>query len=241
MGKNAYIILIILWILVPLLMVLTSSCEKEKIEKKEVFSGKNYFPLKKGSFIIYEVTEINIDAPSNYYDTVNYFLKEYVEDTFTDAQGDVAYRIERYHKTDPDKDWKILNVWSSKIVDNMAQKTEENLRFVKIRFPVKNDLSWNGNLFNEKDEKKYRITELNIPKNINNQQFDSCLTVTHDNSLSLISKDLAYEVYAYNIGLVYKENTTIRSQEVIFDIPIEERITTGTIYIRQIVDYHIEY
>ncbi|MDD4150401.1 MAG: hypothetical protein PHE33_10250, partial [Bacteroidales bacterium] len=80
------------------------------------------------------------------------------------------------------------------------------------------------------------ISSYNTPFLHENFSFDSCLTVMHDSSQSLIHLDRSYEVYAYNIGLVYKEQTYINSQEVIFEIPIEERITVGTIFIQELVE-----
>jgi hypothetical protein len=56
-----------------------------------------------------------------------------------------------------------------------------------------------------------------------------------DSSVSLIHKDLAYEIYAKNIGLVYKKEIYINSQEVTHNVPIEERITVGRIFIQEFV------
>ncbi len=45
-------------------------------------------------------------------------------------------------------------------------------------------------------------------------------------------------IFKQNISnhlIVYKEETYINSQEVIFEIPVEERITTGTIFIQELI------
>lgn len=216
-----------------------ASCEKSEYKAEEVFVGNNYFPLKIENSITYKVTEIVIDQPSDFYDTSVYYIKEVVAEFFIDKQNDTAYRIERFKANSLSGDFNIHNVWSAKILDDNAQKKEENVRYVKIRFPVDEDLSWDGNLYNNKSNLNYTITSLNNPQNINSFAFDSTLTVMHKNSISLINKDLAYEVYAYNIGLVYKQDISLNSQEVIPDVPIENRITTGTIFIQEIVDYNI--
>ncbi len=221
-------------------IILVASCKKDPIDDKDVDSDKKYFPLKTGNYIIYKITEITIDAPSEYYDTVKYFIKEYVEDTIIDNQNDIAYRLERHKKINQDDPWEIYNVWQSKLINNMAHKVEENLRFVKIRFPLKIDLSWNGNVYNDMDEQKYEITELNVSKTINGHSFDHCLTVMQNDAVSLIHKELHYEIYAFNVGLIYKEHTSLNSQEVIYGVPIEERITTGTIYIQELVSYSVD-
>lgn len=231
----------IILLLTIALLTFHLSCEKDPVvTESDFFSGENYFPLVIGNYIVYEVTEITIDAPSNYYDTVIYLLKEVITEVFIDNQGDFAHRIERFTKKPDEDTWKIHNVWSAKLVNNMAQKVEENQRFVKIRFPARLNLNWNGNIFNDLDEKRYEITQINTPKSINSFDFDSCLTVTHVFSESLISKQSEYEVFAYNIGLIYKEKIRINSQEIVFDIPIEERITTGQKYTQTIIDYNLQ-
>ncbi|HNQ67269.1 MAG TPA: hypothetical protein PKN32_02740 [Bacteroidales bacterium] len=226
------------WLIYILLIftIFVLSCENENNNNYSVFTGKEYFPLITGNSLIYKVTEITIDKPSEVYDTSIYYLKEITDIALLDNENDTAYRIERYTKKTLNDNWIIHSVWSAKITENTAEKVEENYRYVKIRFPVKTGYSWNGNIFNECESQEYRTSSVNSFYQIGDFAFDSCLTVVHDSSFSLIHKDLAYEVYAYRIGLIYKEQTYINSQEVVFEVPIEERITTGTIYIQELVE-----
>jgi len=60
--------------------------------------------------------------------------------------------------------------------------------------------------------------------------FDSVLTVTQEADSSLIHKDYRIEQFARDTGLIYKEITTINSQEIEPGVPLEERITTGSIF-----------
>jgi hypothetical protein len=215
--------------------VLFFSCTDENNNPPEVFSGKDYFPLSTGHTLIYKVTEITIDKPSDLYDTVTYYLKEVVDIKILDNENDTAYRVERYKRYSESSNWVISDVWESKLSDNTAERVEENHRFVKLRFPVKQDLTWNGNLFNENESQDYWISALNETYTTEAFSFDSCLTVLQDSSSSLIHKDFACEIYALHKGLIYKEKTYLNSQEVIFEVPIEERVTTGTIYIQELI------
>lgn len=225
-----------LWLIVsPLLFVVLFTACTEENNNQDIFWGDEYFPLVTGNALIYQITEITIDKPSDVYDTTIYYIKEVVDIPVLDNENDTAYRIERYSRNDESENWIIHSVWSAKITDNTAEKVEENYRYVKIRFPLKEDYSWDGNIFNELDSKTFEISSFNIPYSTGDFVFDSCLFVVQDSSESLIHKDIAYEVYAINTGLVYKEETYINSQEVIFDIPVEERITTGTIFIQELV------
>jgi len=65
----------VIFILV-ILMAFIAACDNEPIETPDVFTGKEYFPLQTGNTLIYKVTEITIDKPSDYYDTSVYYLKE---------------------------------------------------------------------------------------------------------------------------------------------------------------------
>lgn len=226
------------WVIYILLIFTISlfSCENEDNNNNSVFIGKEYFPLVSGNTLIYKITEINIDKPSEIFDTTIYYLKEIIDIPLLDNENDTAYRIERYTRFSSDDNWIIHSVWSAKITENTAEKVEENYRYVKIRFPVRTGYTWNGNIYNECESQEYRVSSVNSYYQIGDFVFDSCLTVVHDSSSSLIHKDLDYEVYAYRIGLVYKEMTYLNSQEVIFDVPIEERVTTGTIYKQELVE-----
>ncbi len=213
-----------------------SACHKENIVPADVeFSAdKQYFPLETGKSLIYKVTEITIDKPSDYYDTIVYYLRERTDIPFIDNEGDTAYRIERF-KSQTTSNWTISDAWEAKLTTYTAEKVEENQRFIKIKFPLAIGKYWNGNLKNELDDKDCTITSLSSKYKNENIQLDSCLSITRDSSVTQISKQYDVETYARNIGLVYKEITDINSQEVIYGVPIENRIYRGTIYRQELI------
>ena len=213
-----------------------SACHKENIVPADVeFSAdKQYFPLETGKSLIYKVTEIRIDKPSDYYDTIVYYLRERTDIPFIDNEGDTAYRIERF-KSQTTSNWTISDAWEAKLTTYTAEKVEENQRFIKIKFPLALGKYWNGNLKNELDDKDCTITSLSSKYKNENIQLDSCLSITRDSSVTQISKQYDVETYARNIGLVYKEITDINSQEVIYGVPIENRIYRGTIYRQELI------
>lgn len=213
-----------------------SACHKENIVPADVeFSAdKQYFPLETGKSLIYKVTEITIDKPSDYYDTIVYYLRERTDIPFIDNEGDTAYRIERF-KSQTTSNWTISDAWDAKLTTYTAEKVEENQRFIKIKFPLAIGKYWNGNLKNELDDKDCTITSLSSKYKNENIQLDSCLSITRDSSVTQISKQYDVETYARNIGLVYKEITDINSQEVIYGVPIENRIYRGTIYRQELI------
>ncbi|MDD4234959.1 MAG: hypothetical protein PHF99_02960 [Bacteroidales bacterium] len=219
-----------------LITLIAVSCGKDPVEPTYYDNEFKYFPLETGSFIDYEVTEIYIDKPSNIYDTTNYYMRWQVDIPFIESSGDSAYRIEIL-KCFNNNTFEITDIWSAKLINNRAELFEENLRIVNIRFPLLIDKQWDCNVYNSNPPKLIKIAGIDEHKQINNIGYDSVLTIIHDADSSIIHKLLSYEQYAYGIGLVYKEITDISSQEIEPGVPLENRITTGTIYKLKCFDY----
>ncbi|HOE04612.1 MAG TPA: hypothetical protein PLZ52_05305 [Bacteroidales bacterium] len=228
------------WLIIGfiLIAVIAGGCSNEPPEPVEAdYTGIQYFPLDTVLIRYYDVVEIVIDKPVSRYDTLRYRLKETYTGSFTDNTGHTAYIAERSICPEGNSNFEISDVWTAQIYEQAAFAVEENLRFVKIRFPVSEGKSWNGNLFNTSAEKTYFITNPNRSFTVNGMIFDSTLTVMHEADSSLIHKNYSREVYASHIGLIYKQQININSQEVIPQIPVDDRITTGTIYYQILTGY----
>jgi len=196
-----------------LFVVIFAACAKDPIEPLDLpIAGIRYFPLEAGAYIDYTITEITIDKTSNYYDTVVYSLRQRTDAQIIDNENDTAWRIEMWRAM-PNAAYQIHDIWMAKKTDSQVQMVEENIRYVKIRFPANIDKTWDGNIYNENDNQNYTITGIDQPKTINGFTFDSILTVTQEADSSIIHKDLCSEQYAIGIGLVYKEMIHINSQE----------------------------
>ncbi|MCK4661438.1 MAG: hypothetical protein KAT68_01125 [Bacteroidales bacterium] len=216
------------------------SCNKDETPTTETNIDYGYFPYQTGDWITYDVVEINIDRDSEVFDTIYYQVKELIESTFIDDAGDETFRIEIYKRTDSTYNWDISDVWYANLYTNAAHKIEENIRYVKIIFPAKLELKWNGNAYNTLDtlnRYQYEITKIDEHEIINEFEFDSVLTVTQKYDSSLVQKILYAEKYAKNTGLIYKEEVDINSQIIDINVPIEERISKGTIKRMKISGY----
>ena len=236
--KNRIIIAIFLTINIALFFSCDNTNTPVPIEPSSIDYG--YFPIDTGKWITYDVIEIDIDAAINKFDTIRYQLKEYFESEFQDNTGNNSIRIERYVRNSNTLPWNIKNVWTASLLKTSAQKVEDNIRYVKLVFPVKLDLSWNGNIYNsdsDDSEDNYTITVLDSSENVNTFLFDSVLTVTQADKQSLIDRIYKIEKYAKNIGLIYKKEIDIYSDTVDPNTDIMDRITYGTIYEQTISDY----
>ncbi|MBI5540542.1 MAG: hypothetical protein HY951_10825 [Bacteroidia bacterium] len=220
-----------------LLVVIFSGCRKES--ENNIDYGYNYFPLIVGKERIYQVVDINIDTAMGIYDTSRYLLKEKVAETFIDNSGNKSCTIERYVMYDSMPSWEVKDVWVAQINSNQAQQVEENLRIVKIVFPLIKHDSWNGNAYNILDPKYYEVESFDKPELLNEKNYDSVLTVVEENNESMINKYYEYEQYAKDIGLINK--TVIAINKVTYIdiyepiVPIEERISIGHLYYQTLI------
>ncbi|HOY39572.1 MAG: hypothetical protein KBB11_09595 [Bacteroidales bacterium] len=216
-----------------------ASCDNTPEAEPAGLYGLQYFPLDTSKFILYDVVEITIDKPVNVYDTLHYQLMERYSEPYTDNSGNLAYKMERWVRDDDLSNFTLSDVWVAQVSDQSAQTVEENVRFVKIRFPARPNRSWNGNVFNIYESQEYYITNIDKAAEINGFSFDSTLTVVQQLDSSLIHKNDCIEIYAKNIGLVFKQKININSQEVIPNVDIDDRITTGTKYYQKIIGFGI--
>ena len=197
-----------------------ASCKKETATVNFNL-GYEYFPVDSGSYIIYRVDSVlynNFD-PSNFKRFSTSYLKEIVKEQYIDNLGRTAKRLERYTRDSINKPWSLYNVWY--IVKNKTnvEKVEDNIRYIKLTFPVIKNNSWRGNKYVETKPSfinlrynstysfnwTYNITGINERYSFGDINSDSTLTVLQAADSSLIQKVYSFERYAKNIGMVYKE------------------------------------
>ena len=136
--------------------------------------------------------------------------------------------------------WVLRNVWAENRTATAAEKVEENVRFVKLVFPIKKSKSWNGNAQNTNIEMDYKYSFVDQFKTIAGLTFDSTLEVEQQNRLDLIYDNYSVEQYAKNVGLVYKKVILVESQPIpswtptqfsaFYAIPILQRVFKGNQY-----------
>ncbi|MFH2141810.1 MAG: hypothetical protein ABIJ97_05275 [Bacteroidota bacterium] len=219
------------------LFLVLFACKKDKNQESSI--DYSYFPDQTGMWYIYNIEYINIDRPLGIFDTTRYQIKEIIESKYFDDTGNEAMRIERYKRDDENSAWEIKDVWSACLLNLSLHKTEENVKYIKLIFPVSEGKKWDGNAYNQYENQIYEITEIDVPATINQNDFDSVLTVTQANDSSLIDKTFIIEKYAKNVGLIYRQAIDIFSNTTLFNpnLPIEQRVSTGTFYKQELIQY----
>ncbi len=194
------------------------------------YTGTEYFAHQEGLWKVYRVDSIVYDDFLGKIISFKYQVKEVNDAFFTDSQGEKRMRIERFYRKDNNDPWTIKNVWTSSLTMHHALKTEENITFIKLSFPVKRNLTWNGNQYNNLVHQNYRITEMHKPANIDNLLFDSTITVLQKDFTTLIGRDLQYEVYATGVGMIIKKFVALQKE-------IDGTITRGVDYSYHLIDF----
>lgn len=199
-----------------------SSCEKRG--KAEDFYY-DYFPIEIGSYVTYDVEENIYDLQST---SETYQIKELIESEFVDNLGRPSLRIERYKRATADDEWKIKDVWHSTRTTSQAEKTEENVRYVKMSFPIRNYQEWDGNIYNTENEWLYFYDSIGDSRTINGLSFDETVKVVQRENFNLIEQEEAYEIYANGVGLIYRK---------LIDLDFNDDQTTGRELYQTITSY----
>lgn len=187
-----------------IILAFLTSCKKDK-DLPPADLGYNYYPNNVGHWVSYHVDSVAWNAFDGTVDTFHYQIKEIIESIFTDNQGRPTMRIERYIRQSDTNAWVIKNVWYANRTASTAERVEENIRYIKLIFPVNLSAVWNGNAYNSLSEQDYTYTTVYKPYSVGIYTFDSSLTVTQKDQATYIDTDYAIEVYAKHAGLVYKK------------------------------------
>lgn len=208
-----------------LISFLFFSCKKET-EKFVSTEVTDYYPLEIGKYITYDLDStvyyINFGQQAN---VINYQVQDRVDAQISDNQGRPAYRILRFIRKDASQQWVPNNTFMVVPTANSIEFIENNLRYLKLEQPVKQDFSWKGNSFidtysNYTDVKyledwDYVYDSINVPLIINSLAIDSTIKVFErdeflgqDPSIpgtQYAEKNYAVEKYGKGIGLIYRE------------------------------------
>lgn len=215
-------------IIAAALLLFVFSCKKDK-EVVAVDIGYDYFPEKTGTYVVYEVDSFYYNDFTSTVDTFQFQIKEKITDIFTDLNNRPTLKIERFYRENNAEEWLIKDVWFGNRTSNTAEKVEENIRYVKIVFPLKKDLAWNGNRFNHLGEQNYSLTKLNESLMLGSLKFDSTIYISQMADSNLIEKKMAFEIYAKHVGLVFKKNLSLTDKDSVinYTLPLEMRAKSG--------------
>lgn len=213
-----------LWVVVCIGILFIASCGKDTIPPDDVELGKEYYPLHVGHSVIYNVDSIIYNDFTKTTDTFKMEYKDVVASEFIDNEARPSFVIDRYIRQDSTFPWTENATYYATMTNYRLEVIENNLRMIKLVFPVKLNTSWYGNSFipaTFNDDLKwyggwvYKYAKVNEPLYIDNIYFQSTVSIPQvdltegaPNSPNEYSaKTFSKEVYAKSVGLIYRELT----------------------------------
>lgn len=174
-------------------------------EKLAPDAGAAYFPLQTSVYQVYAVTETHYQVTSAPM-TSEYELMTHVVDSFSSVTGEFTWVIHRSKRATGADSWELLDTWSARTDGNAIILSEENTAYVKLQFPLREGTEWDGNTFNSLGEDIYALKAVRRPLALNGVSFENTVTVEQElNEDRIVFRDERTEIYAENVGLVYRE------------------------------------
>lgn len=217
--------------LFTMIIILISACSEEIIEANT--NNDNYMPLIVGDFITYKLDSFIYNDFTQTDTQKTFLVRELVESTFEDASGNEVYRIERAYKVNESDSWGSAgyDIWFANHNGNNAERIEENQRYVKLNYPLFDGKSWDGNIhintnaINDNDidslvenpleyleDWEYVANNYEISEIINDLSFVSTVTINQQSFGIQTDTIGAHEIYAKDVGLIYKELWVLSTQ-----------------------------
>ena len=138
-------------ILAVFLLVLSwKACKKDRLDDYKIDeSSVVYFPLKPGMFHEYKVRQIVFDAFNNTADTFDLLIRDNQDTFFTDNIGRKAMRVERSFLNPVSLMTDSIKVFYYVVSNSHVEQVMNNIRTVKMSFPVGTELVWDVNSLNK--------------------------------------------------------------------------------------------
>ena len=197
-------------LLILIITLLIFSCKKDNdLVVSNV--GYSYAGMDIGSYIIYDVDSHHYNVPFGIDTSYQFQIKEEIDSKYTDLEGEEAFKVIRYKRINDTAQWSALDAWNAKLTATNYQKTEENVRFIKLIFPVRESKKWDGNSMNNIGSLKYEYTSIHKKMTVGLLSFDSVLTVIQLDDVNLVQEKYFEEKFAAGVGLVYKKSVDINN------------------------------
>lgn len=219
------------------------ACSEDETDELTLNLGYDYFPIEVGTFAEYRADSIWHDQPNpnieGIHDTTSYFIREEIESEILDAQDEPSLRIVRYKRNTLSEDWNLVDVWFAKRTAQNAEKVEENVRYIKLAFPVRESAMWNLNALNANDEWPAFYDSLFVERETDDFLFPKTIKVLQRDNKNLIDDELAFEIYAEGVGLIKRYERDLTTQLNFVNEPIAENIRLGHEFKWEIIDYGV--
>jgi len=235
----------ILYFLIPLVFL---GCTKRALDDHQTDMGYDYFPVKVGQYRTYAVDSIVFGQTGA--DTIYSQIKETIVEELGEGQNK-KYRVLREWRRSPNDNWHTNTVWWIVKEDNRIIQTEENLKFIKLTFPVQLGTTWDGNaFFDDRTTVKIASENLEFFKEwdyqvvgkgdyvLNNETFDDIFVVEEANFETSIELRKSTAIYAKGVGLIERRQQILDTQCITCTGDWAEKAEKGVILTQLLIEHN---
>lgn len=201
-------------------VMLLWSCKKTY--DTTVYKGyADYTNINVGKVIIYKLDSTITRSFGSSFIVSSYTVKDSIIEELVDNSNRKSFKVFRYHLNGQNQ-WNPVNTFYYTPLDNSLEYVENNQRYIKLVNPINADKTWLGNnylsqpIFHQNSfyqSWNFHYEDIGQPKTIGNLSFNNTVTVVmYDSSdnrpfmkYAFNTYDKGYEIYAENIGLVYRD------------------------------------
>jgi len=231
-----------------LLLLLFTGCEKEQeleqfsYKRMESYAGLTLLHTAhfREDSLIFKMGPSGLEI-----DTVTQLLKRVAIGTYNDYEGDKTWVVGYLRKP-----WESASEWTSSLLVSKAIKGnalhyhENNHSIIKLIFPPSLNKRWNGlSLFNPddfiiqvrnepisvyKDWTDFRVIKTGETLTIGDMHIHDVITILQVDMENAIERRYSVEKFAPDIGLVYREQIILDTQNI-SNAPWEEKAERGYI------------
>ena len=195
---------------------------KKQTEQLPLTPVGAYYPTQVGKYIVYQMDSTVFTNFETTKEIHSYQVKDIMDAEITDNMGRPSFRVRRMIRDSAGiNPWTDIATLMVTPLVSAIEYVENNLRYIKLKAPVKENYFWQGNSYINAEGpldylKLWEYSYINVdqPYYIDNTPVDNTVTVLHidestgDPLLSpnnIASKNYSMEVYAKDIGLIYKD------------------------------------
>ena len=248
MRKLIYFICILFS--VPFFMACPSETEEFPID-----FGYEYYPMQQGLFWEYQVDSVIYTELGNKIDSTRSFVREEIVEKFVDQAADTVFRVERSFGVESGDFTRVIDQWATSVDETKVTRTEENLKYIKMVFPVEVEQRWDGNAFlNENTiitvrgetlelfiDWDYEVLSYQEEEEIGGLTYSDVFTIQSADNFdpdlepseqNKLERRFVIEKYAKDVGLVYKKHMILDTQCLTIECetqPWEEKAEKGYI------------
>lgn len=232
-----------------------SSCKEETAAPLDLTADLAYFPLELNRPLYYQLDSIVVlnTVLGVVYDTASLEVRETLVESFALPDGTTAFRGERWDRPLAGGAWRFRQTYTISRTNQTAERSEDNLRFTKLTFPLRTGKSWDGHTaFDDRQDFviggefldiyagwNYRYAETETPVTLSTGlTFAEAILVEQADTDNLIDRRIAFERYAAGVGLIERfidaRHTQCRvccsgNTATCIDLPWDEKAEKGFI------------